>query len=180
MLCSTHPTIESTGLCHDCNRAICPKCATAGESPGISYCFRCAAAREAVAEHLSKFPANGQKNDSKSFWGPKNTLIFIVMPAVVLITVLLNLSVNPIKIPTFATDGKPSSSIAVVDKALRSYAADNMGRYPEKLSDLVGTKYLPREFRAENIREFVYEADRGYGGYRLKGGGMEFRGGNYK
>lgn len=184
MLCSTHPDKEATGLCYGCNKSICPECSTPGAEPGTFYCFRCAAANEAIKDHLSKSPAV-KAVGKKSRLGDLSPAFLIIIPlALIIIAVVLKLDPAQ-KLPVFAKDSKPVASAALIDKALKAYAADNRGRYPATLKELIGTKYLPGEFRPEHLSSYVYEVKPvSRESYSLKLAGdaasPEFRGGNFK
>ena len=144
MRCKHHPERDAEHFCASCGIPLCGECAEE-EKPGNYYCFQCAMVQsvsEVGTTLKDKRAKSAQKKEKeRKKWGPFR--YFLVVSGVLILSMWGFIIFGGQEVPTSRMDfaNQPRVLMFMVDGAIKRFADDEKGNYPEKLIDLI-PKYL--------------------------------------
>jgi len=158
MKCAYHPEREAVGLCSMCRKPLCEECG--GQKAGtVRLCSRCtalSAARDAAngeverqAKHKQRMAEAARKRKK-----PHVAMIVILILAglVLLANAYMYLGPDVPEVAQFDPYQYPLITADLINEAIKHYAKEHEGRFPENLKDLLG-KYIPYETITSQVVE---------------------------
>jgi hypothetical protein len=150
MKCAYHPHKEAVSNCSMCRKPLCEECGEPKADANI-LCSRCAAlsaARDAAngeddrqMKHEEKKTAAAKKRQK-----PHVAMIVVIILSVIVLAANVYMYMGPSvpDVAEFDPDQHPLLTADFVNDGIEAYAQDHGGRFPGKLTDLLG-KYIPYE-----------------------------------
>jgi len=150
MKCAYHPQKEAVVSCGMCRKPLCEECGEqkAGANVLCSRCAALSAAQDAATGEDERQVKHEEKKTEAAEKGknPHVAMIVIVILAVLVLIANVYMYMGP-TVPDVAQYDPyqdPLLTADIINDGIEDYAKDHGGKYPGKLTDLLG-KYLPYE-----------------------------------
>ena len=169
MRCKHHPDRDAEHFCASCGIPLCGDCAEE-EKPGNYYCFQCAMVQSVSEVGTSlkdkREKSAKKKEKEKKKWG--SFQYFLIVSGILILSMWGYIIFGGQEVPSGRADfrNQPRILLFMVDGAIRRFADDEKGNYPEKLIDLI-PKYLNiAKSDLAHLQTLLYVKGNG-AGYRL-------------
>ncbi len=159
MNCVDHPAKKAVGECCDCKKPLCDVCAMPAGAGGFT-CIDCAAqkAAEKVAEikHHRQTGMVIKEVRRKQFQFYSRLAVLCLSLVVMAGNIYLYWKGSAIDTQLYPASEEPLTDTILVDSALRIYAEEHGGQYPESLDEGL-TGYLPTHITdSGDLNAFTY------------------------
>jgi hypothetical protein len=165
MKCINHPDRDATTQCLVCKTPLCDDCAIPLESGG-SKCTNCTL-RTTIEEmsQIRKEKRKGiavkrvdQEEAKKKRRLYRRVLIPISLGVVIaIVQVFLYFGSSIPESEKFIASEQPDVAAIIIDEAIRDYAEDHNGIFPQSLGEVLGRYLSPEVITPRDLEEFDYK-----------------------
>jgi len=170
MKCIYHPDKDAIVQCSRCRSPLCEQCAIP-EGNESFICRRCAALKagqdaheaskdacEEINQHLEEKEYKRQIEEAKKKRLPYLMRLALISLAVgiIIVNLFLYFGSSIPELKEFTASEQPVVTAIIIDEAIRDYAEDHGGNFPQRLDELLGKYISPDVVMPKDLEDFHY------------------------